>query len=253
MEMNKPETRTVAAAEPALPKVFCAIDTADLQVALGLIKIVSRSVGIKFGLEFFNAQGPQGVRTILAANPGLRYFLDLKYHDIPNTVAQAVRAVVSLQPTYINVHASGGIAMMNAARMAAHDEADRLNVPPPRILGVTVLTSLSAGDLKAAGVGTDLESQVCRLTEMVLQCRLDGVVCSAHEAAMLRKRFGAAPVLMVPGIRPAGHAQGSDDQARIMTPREAMEAGASHIVIGRPITGAPDPAEAVREILEEIR
>jgi orotidine-5'-phosphate decarboxylase len=143
--------------------------------------------------------------------------------------------------------------MMNAARMAAQDEADKLNVRPPRILGVTVLTSLAGADLKAIGMSGDVESQVCRLTEMTLQSRLDGVVCSAHEAAMLRKRFGSAPVLMVPGIRPAGHAQGSDDQTRVMTPREAMEAGATHIVIGRPITGAPDPAEAVREILEEIR
>ena len=250
--MNKPEIKPDALSEPALPKVFCAIDTADLQVALGLIKIVSRSAGIKFGLEFFNGQGPQGLRSILAVHPGLRYFLDLKYHDIPNTVAQAVRAVVPLQPTYINVHASGGVAMMNAARIAAHDEAERLNIRPPRILAVTVLTSLSAGDLKAAGVSGDVESQVCRLTEMTLQSRLDGVVCSAHEAAMLRKRFGATPVLMVPGIRPASHVQGSDDQNRVMTPREAMQAGATHIVIGRPITGAPDPAEAAREILAEI-
>jgi orotidine-5'-phosphate decarboxylase len=250
--MNKPETQTDALPEPALPKIFCAIDTADLQVALGLIKIVSRSVGIKFGLEFFNGQGPQGLRAILTAHPGLRYFLDLKYHDIPNTVARAVRSVVPLQPTYINVHATGGVAMMNAARMAAHDEAEKLNVRPPRLLAVTVLTSLAAGDLKAAGVTGDVESQVCRLTEMALQSRLDGVVCSAHETAMLRKRFGAGPVLMVPGIRPASHVQGSDDQSRVMTPREAMQAGATHIVIGRPITGVPDPAEAVREILSEI-
>jgi orotidine-5'-phosphate decarboxylase len=243
--MKKPEN--------ALPAVFCAIDTPDLPHALRLSASLAKATGsVKLGLEFFNAQGPQGVRAILAANPGLPLFLDLKYHDIPNTVAQSVRAVTPLGAAYINVHAAGGIAMMKAAKEAAQDEAAKRGITPPLILGVTVLTSLTSEDLKQAGVGGDMESQVARLMENVLNSGLAGVVCSAHEIKALRKRFGSDPVLMVPGIRPAGHVKGSDDQARVMTPREAMDAGATHLVIGRPITGAPDPEAAARAILAEI-
>jgi orotidine-5'-phosphate decarboxylase len=251
--MTRRETKKAAIKPSALPVVFCAIDTPDLQIALRLSKSLARATGsVKLGLEFFNAQGPQGVRAVLQANPGLPLFLDLKYHDIPNTVAQAVRAVVPLGAAYINVHAAGGAAMMKAAREAADDEAAKRGMTPPRILAVTVLTSLSGDDLKQAGVSGSVESQVERLMETTLNSGLDGVVCSAHEIKKLRERFGPEPVLMVPGIRPAGHIKGSDDQARIMTPREAMDAGATHLVIGRPITGAPDPEEAARAILKEI-
>jgi orotidine-5'-phosphate decarboxylase len=235
------------------PAVFCAIDTPDLPHALRLSASLAKATGsVKLGLEFFNAQGPQGVRAIRAANPGLPLFLDLKFHDIPNTVAQAVRAVTPLGAAYINVHAAGGIAMMKAAREAAQDEAAKHGIAPPRILAVTVLTSLTGDDLKQAGIGCDLESQVARLMENTLGSGLDGVVCSAHEIKILRKKFGPEPVLMVPGIRPASYVKGSDDQARVMTPREAMQAGATHLVIGRPITGAPDPEAAARAILAEI-
>jgi len=241
--MKKPE-----AGKASLPVVFCAIDTPDLQHALRLSAMIARvGAGLKLGLEFFNAQGPQGVRAVLDASPGLPLFLDLKYHDIPNTVAQAVRSVVPLGATYINVHASGGGNTMKAAKEAAVDEAAKHGIAPPRILGVTVLTSISQQE-----VGFDIEERVVGLTEAALECKLDGVVCSAREIEPLRNTWGPSPVLMVPGIRPAGHVKGFDDQARTMTPREAMQVGATHLVIGRPITGAPDPEAAARAILAEI-
>jgi orotidine-5'-phosphate decarboxylase len=235
------------------PRIFCAIDTPDIDRALRLAAILAPVSGsLKLGLEFFNAQGPRGVCAITAAHPDLPLFLDLKYHDIPNTVAQAVRAIVPLRPAYINVHAAGGAAMMKAAVEAARDEAAKRGVPPPRILAVTVLTSLAAVDMAQIGVAGNVEDQVLRLTGLALDSGMDGVVCSAHEISSIRARFGAGPVLMVPGIRPAGHAKGSDDQSRVMTPAEAIRAGATHLVIGRPITGAPDLAQALRDILADL-
>ena len=235
------------------PLIFCAVDTGDINRALMLSRAAARATGsVKLGLEFFNAHGPAGVRTVMEANPGLPLFLDLKFHDIPNTVARAVRAVVPLRPAYINVHAAGGAAMMRAARDAAQEEAEKLNVPAPRVLAVTVLTSLDDAALNETGQKTPAADQVVRLARLAQDAGLDGVVCSAHEIAPVRKACGGDFVLMVPGIRPAGYKEGSDDQRRTMTPREAMRAGATHLVIGRPITDAPDPEAAARAILAEI-
>lgn len=232
-------------------RIFCAIDTPDVGKARALAGALAPVTGaIKLGLEFFNANGPQGVGEVLAAAPGAPLFLDLKFHDIPNTVAGAVRAAVRLGPAYLNVHAAGGAEMMRAAADAARDAAAQAGIAAPVLLGVTVLTSLDDAALGAVGQQGPASDQVRRLAALAQESGLGGVVCSAHEIAALRAACGPDFVLMVPGIRPAGSAVG--DQKRVMTPRAAIEAGATHLVIGRPITGAADPAAAAREILDSL-
>lgn len=233
------------------PEIFCALDTTDIERAKAWAGALSPACGLKLGLEFFNAHGPQGVRDVLSVVPGAIVFLDLKYHDIPNTVAGAVRAAVSLRPAYFNVHASGGAEMMRAALDAAKEEGARLGCAAPKLLAVTVLTSLDDAGLERVGQAGPATDQVRRLAALAQESGLDGVVCSAHEIAALRTACGPDFVLMVPGIRPAGAQVG--DQKRVMTPAAAMQAGASHLVIGRPITGVADPAEAARAILQSIR
>lgn len=231
--------------------VFCAIDTPDLGRAKALAAALAPVTGsLKLGLEFFNAQGPQGVRAVLSVAPGVPLFLDLKFHDIPNTVAGAVRAATRLGPLYLNVHASGGAEMMRAAADAAREEADTLGLAAPRLLAVTVLTSLDDTGLDAVGQKAPASDQVVRLAALTQQAGLDGVVCSAHEIAALRTACGPDFVLMVPGIRPAGSEIG--DQKRTMTPAAALAAGATHLVIGRPITEASDPAAAAQAILDSL-
>lgn len=229
--------------------ILVAIDTPDLDRARALAASLSGAVGgIKLGLEFFNAHGPRGVKAV-AGDRG-DFFLDLKYHDIPNTVAGAVRAAVPLRPMILNVHAAGGPRMMRAAREAAADEAARLNVPRPLVIAVTVLTSLDDDDLAATGQQGPASAQVARLAALARDCGLDGVVCSPREIGAVRAACGEGFALVVPGIRPAGAA--ADDQKRTMTPREAVAAGADWLVIGRPITGATDPAAVAGEILADI-
>lgn len=229
--------------------VFCALDTKDLDAALGWAQRLQGEVhGLKLGLEFFNAQGPQGVAAIVAA--GMPLFLDLKFHDIPNTVAQAVAAVTPLAPFMLNVHAAGGAAMMKAARDAAEDAARSNNVPRPLVIGVTVLTSLDGDDLKAIGVTGTLADQAVRLAILARDCGLDGVVCSAHEIESIRAACGPDFQLIVPGIRPAS--ADVADQKRVMTPPDAARAGADYLVIGRPITQADNPVQATREIATSL-
>jgi orotidine-5'-phosphate decarboxylase len=229
--------------------VFCAIDAPTLDEAKRLIGLVAGAVGgIKLGLEFFMAAGPEGVRE--ARSTGVPLFLDIKLHDIPNTVAGAIRSVVPLSPTYITIHASGGRAMMRAAAEAAASEADKRGVPRPKLLGVTVLTSLDVGDLEAVGQGMEVSAQVERLARLAESSGLDGVICAPTEIARLRRILKPTSVLMVPGIRPTGSEAG--DQKRVMAPKEAMELGATHLVIGRPITGAADPAAAARDIAAQL-
>jgi orotidine-5'-phosphate decarboxylase len=179
-----------------------------------------------------------------------RLFLDLKFHDIPNTVAAAVRAAVPLQPFMLNVHAAGGTAMMRAAAEAAASESAKLGLARPLVLAVTVLTSLDAKDLGAVGIPASPGDQVTRLASLAQSCGLDGVVCSAEEVAALRKLCGADFRLVVPGIRPKGAVAG--DQKRVMGPAEAIAAGADDLVIGRPITESSDPAQAVAAIVAEM-
>jgi len=234
---------------PADNPVFCAVDTNAIEAADHLAHRLAGLVGgLKLGLEFFAAAGPEGVRRI--AGHGVPLFLDLKLHDIPNTVAGAVRAAVALGPAFVTLHAAGGRAMMQAAAEAARSEADRLHVARPRLLAVTVLTSLDDDDLRALGRTDPVAHQVDRLAHLALDSGMDGLVCAAPEVAHLRRRFGREAVLMVPGIRPSWAA--TDDQKRVTTPAEALAAGADFLVVGRPITRATDPAEAARRVREEL-
>jgi orotidine-5'-phosphate decarboxylase len=224
--------------------VYVALDTTDLDYARQLAERVRTDVGgLKLGLEFFNAHGPDGVKPFL--DMGLPVFLDLKYHDIPNTVAGACRAAASLGVSILNVHAQGGAAMMRAAV-----EAVKSVSPSTRLIAVTMLTSLSDEDLPSVGLTPPVGDQVLRLASLTQQCGLDGVVCSAHEITRLRRELGPDFQLIVPGIRPAGSDVG--DQKRVMGPAEAVAAGASILVIGRPITGAADPGQAARDIAQSL-
>jgi orotidine-5'-phosphate decarboxylase len=223
-------------------RLIAAIDTADLGQAGAWVSAVAPHCGLlKFGLEFYLRHGAAGLR--VAA--GAPVFLDLKLHDIPNTVAGAVRALGGLDVRMLTVHAGGGNAMVAAAVQAAAALPTR-----PLILAVTVLTSLDASSLSDIGVSGGVTQQVLRLARLALGAGADGVVCSAREVPVLRDAFGPDPVLVVPGIRPAGAATG--DQARVMTPVEAITAGASYIVVGRPITTAANPAAAAAAIAAEI-
>jgi len=229
--------------------VFCAIDTTDLSRASDLAARISANVGgLKLGLEFFCANGPEGVRRV-AAISGKDIFLDLKLHDIPNTVASAVQAVMPLKPRYLTLHASGGVAMLKAAREAACEAADKIAAVPPKLIAVTVLTSLDADDLARAGVPGGVTDQARRLAGLVAEAGLDGLVCSALEAKMLKAEFGQL-LRIVPGIRPSWAA--AQDQKRVMTPAEALAEGADILVIGRPICKAADPADAAHRIAVEI-
>ncbi len=231
----------------AADRVLIPLDTTDLTVARGLVERLAGLVGgFKIGKEFFTAHGPQGVRQVLDGAP---FFLDLKFHDIPNTVAGAVRSCVAMGPFLVNVHAAGGVAMMKAAAAAAR-EAAATGGTAPKVIAVTVLTSLDDADLTAVGQQGPVNAQVERLALLAQDCGLDGVVCSPREIAPLRARCGAGFALVTPGIRPLWADRG--DQKRIMTPGEAVAAGASYLVIGRPITAAANPQEAAQRIAEEI-
>lgn len=227
----------------ASPRIFCAIDTNNIERAIHLAETVAPYCGIKLGLEFFNAHGLAGVQSVMDSVTNTPLFLDLKYHDIPNTVAGAVRAVTeTLKPAYLNVHASGGLEMMKAAKDACPTQT--------KLLAVTVLTSMDFETLRSVGQDANAQTQVERLAKLAQQAGLDGVVCSSHEIEMIRKSCGDDFITMVPGIRPAGSDVG--DQKRIMTPQEAVSKGATHLVIGRPITGSDDPALAARQIAQSL-
>ncbi len=225
-------------------KIFVALDTTNLDFALNLSKnLVGLVGGVKIGKEFFTALGPDGVRAV--ASIGMPVFLDLKFHDIPATVAGAISAALLLEPFMINVHAAGGAEMMSAAVNAVNNHAKR-----PLILAVTVLTSLSDKDLNSIGVGASSEKQVLQLAQLAKNQGIDGVVCSAHEVTSLRKAFGNEILLVVPGVRPTWAS--ADDQKRIVTPADAIAFGADYLVIGRPITESVDPVEAVKRIADEM-
>ena len=216
--------------------VYVALDTPDLDRARGIAAKVRNHVGgIKLGLEFFSANGRHGIREM--ADLGLPIFLDLKFHDIPNTVAKAIQALRPLEPAILTVHAAGGRAMMEDAKAAAPEGT--------KVVGVTVLTSLDRSDLSSIGLDADAHAQVERLTELAREAGIDGVVCSGNEVAAAQKLWPDG-FFVVPGLRPADGPAG--DQKRVMTPRKALDAGASVLVIGRPITQAEDPDGAARAI-----
>jgi len=216
--------------------IYLALDLPRLDAAVALAqKVRSHVGGLKLGLEFFCAHGHHGVHEV--AKVGLPIFLDLKLHDIPNTVAGAMQSIHVLQPSIVTVHASGGRAMMEDAKAAAGENC--------KVVAVTVLTSLDGSDLAATGVGGSPHDQVLRLADLAQDAGLDGIVCSGHEVAEVHKRWKNG-YLVVPGLRPADTALG--DQKRAVTPRAARDAGASVLVIGRPISRAEDPVAAARAI-----
>jgi orotidine-5'-phosphate decarboxylase len=228
--------------------VFCALDTPLRARAESLAEDLSGAVGgLKIGMEYFYAHGAAGYQGLAAFNQPI--FLDLKLHDIPNTVASAIRALAALQPAWLNVHAGGGAAMMQAAANAAQEAKDK-NLKVPHMLAVTILTSLAEADLHDMGISGSASDQVVRLAQLARANGMDGVVCSAHEIETLRAEMGADFKLIVPGIRPAG--SDTHDQKRVMTPEDAQKAGADILVIGRAITGADKPRQAALDIAAQL-
>lgn len=230
--------------------IFCALDTPDVEKAVSLAKQLTGSIGgAKLGMEFFYANGIAGYRAVLDA--GLPIFLDLKLHDISNTVAKAVHSLMPLAPKIMTVHTQGGPGMMCAASEAATEAAKATGVERPKMVGVTILTSLDRTDLASIGVEGAVKDQVVRLGRLAKASGLDGVVCSPLEIEVLRDACGDDFMLVVPGIRPAGSPLG--DQKRVLTPREAVDKGADVLVIGRPITGADDPAASAQSIADSLK
>ena len=223
-----------------MKRIFVAIDTPDIDRARDLaLAVAGEAGGVKLGLEFCCANGPYGVRRI--AELGLPLFLDLKLHDIPNTVGKAVEALAVLSPVVLTVHAAGGRAMLAAAKAAAPKGT--------KVVAVTVLTSLDSSDLSDAGIAGSPAQQVERLTLLARDAGVDGIVCSGAEVRAAREAWPDG-FFVVPGVRSAGGDAG--DQKRVVTPRQALDDGASILVIGRPITGARDPAQALRDITASL-
>jgi len=226
------------------PRVIVALDYDRPEPALAFARRLTPGLcRLKVGKELFTVAGPELVRQLV--DMGHAVFLDLKFHDIPNTVARAVAAASRLGVWMLNVHALGGRAMLQAAREAADGAAS-----PPKLIAVSLLTSMDQSTLAEVGIDRPVEQEVLELTRLSLQAGLDGMVCSAREAALLRRQFGDDPLLVTPGIRPEGSARG--DQQRVMTPRAALDAGSSYLVIGRPITQSPDPVAELERIRQSL-
>jgi orotidine-5'-phosphate decarboxylase len=227
------------------PRIFVALDFANPLRALALAdRLDPAACGVKVGKELFVTAGPEPVRWLVAR--GFNVFLDLKFHDIPNTAAQACAAAARLGVFMLNVHASGGRAMLEAARRAVDDASKEAGGRTPLLIAVTVLTSLDRAALLDLAIDAEPASLALRLARLTQRARLDGVVCSAAEARVLRDALGPDFKLVTPGIRPAG--SGSDDQARVVTPAQAIANGADYLVVGRPITAAADPLAALADI-----
>ena len=228
-------------------RILVALDVETREAALALADTLRGSVGgFKIGSRLFTAEGPAIVRTL--AERGDRIFLDLKFHDIPNTVATAVAAAAELGVWMVNVHAGGGTAMMRAARDAAHETSAKRGTTPPLVTAVTVLTSMNQAVLREVGVVIDLMDQVLRLAELTRDAGLDGVVASPQETRAIRSRCGAGFTIVTPGIRGGAAGEAKNDQERTMAPADAVSAGASYLVVGRPIIAATDPLAAARAI-----
>lgn len=233
----------------AKDKLIVALDVSSLAEAKRLVKTLSSVVKIfKVGKELFTSAGPQVVQMIHKHRA--KVFLDLKFHDIPNTVGAALEAATRLGVFMVNVHASGGRNMLYKAVQAVHLTAEKQKIKPPILLGVTVLTSLTDADLKEIGFKEGTRKQVEHLAKLSKSCGLDGVVASGQEIELIRKTCGGTFLIVTPGVRPVWSAKG--DQKRIVTPLEAIEKGADFIVVGRPITQDPDPKKAAKKILDEM-
>jgi orotidine-5'-phosphate decarboxylase len=232
-------------------KLLVALDVETGQTALDLASTLEGVAGgFKVGSRLFTREGPELVRSLGAS--GARVFLDLKFHDIPNTVAQAVDAAVQTGAWMINVHASGGTPMMEAAARAGREAAQRLRRPPPLLIAVTVLTSMDEAGLRDTGIQRPLLDHVVALARMAQAAGLDGVVASPQETASIRKACGDRFTIVTPGIRGASAGSERNDQMRTMGPAEAIQAGASYIVVGRPIIDAPDPRAAAVTVADEL-
>ncbi len=231
-------------------RVIVALDTSDLKCAKKLVGLLKDSVKIfKIGSELFTSCGPEAVQMV--HGNGAKVFLDLKFHDIPNTAAQAARAAARLGVFMFNVHASGGLQMMQEACVASADEARKRNLTPPRLIAVTLLTSLSQEELdKEIGFKKRVDEMVLDFAQLASRAGLDGVVASAMEVKKIKQKIGPQFLIVTPGIRPLGAERG--DQQRVVTPAEAFHLGSDYIVIGRPITEAPDPKKAADRIFREI-
>jgi len=230
-------------------RIIVALDVNNLASAEQLVDQLKGLIKIfKVGKRLFTSCGPKVINMI--TEKGNRIFLDLKFHDIPNTVAGAAEAATEQKVFMFNLHASGGLKMMSAAVQAAEQRSAGLGIKRPIVLGVTVLTSSNEEDLRQLGINRSVQEQVVYLAKQAKDAGLDGVVCSAHEIELIRKTAGDDFVIVTPGIRPSWSA--SNDQKRIMTPAQAFDKGADYIVIGRPIAAAPDPAEATQRIRDEL-
>jgi orotidine-5'-phosphate decarboxylase len=232
-----------------MDKLIVALDLANLDDASKIVKKIAPLVKIfKIGKELFTSAGPKAVEMVHAHK--CRVFLDLKFHDIPNTVSAACESAARLGVFMLNVHSLGGKTMMMNAVQAVHKVAAEKKVPPTKVLGVTVLTSLTDRDLREVGISNKVQKEVKELATLSKRCGLDGVVASGQEVKMIRKTAGKDFLIVTPGVRPTWAAHG--DQKRIVTPKEAIESGADFIVVGRPITQHPQPLAAVEKILKEI-
>jgi orotidine-5'-phosphate decarboxylase len=229
-------------------KIIVAIDTIDTNEALKITKLIPDVGAFKLGLEYFCANGPKGISKI--SETGVKIFLDLKFHDIPNTVAGAIRASLNLEPYMITVHLSGGYNMLDRTMEEVKEYCSKKSLKRPLILGVSVLTSIDNNDFSSLGIKGKVEDQVVRLAKLAKNTGLDGLVCSAKELKIVKREVGKNLILVTPGIRPAGGEV--NDQKRILTPAQAIKDGANFLVIGRPITSVDDPQEALNNISLEI-
>ena len=229
-------------------KIIVDIDTIDTNEALKITKLIPDVGAFKLGLEYFCANGPKGISKI--SETGVKIFLDLKFHDIPNTVAGAIRASLNLEPYMMTVHLSGGYNMLHRTMEEVKEYCSKKSLKRPLILGVSVLTSIDNSDFSALGIKGKVEDQVVRLAKLAEYAGLDGLVCSAKELKIVKREVGKNLILVTPGIRPAGGE--INDQKRILTPAQAIKDGANFLVIGRPITSVDDPKEALNNISLEI-
>lgn len=231
-------------------RLIVALDVGTKKRAIAIVKTLKSYVNIfKVGSELFTSCGPEIVREV--KKNGCEVFLDLKFHDIPHTAARAAAAASRLGVFMLNVHALGGIDMMKKAAEAARDEAEKAKQNQPKIIAVTILTSMDKNSLEKIGINDNMETQVLRLAGIAKDAGLDGVVASPSEVKVIRRDFGGDFLIVTPGVRPSDAA--TDDQKRIATPKETVDNGADFIVVGRPIIEAPDPLVAVKKILEEIK
>ena len=229
-------------------KIIVALDTIDISQALALTKLIPDVGAFKLGLEYFCANGPEGI--IKISETGIKIFLDLKFHDIPNTVAGAIKASLNMEPYMMTVHLSGGYNMLHRTMEEVKEYCAKNSLKIPLILGVSVLTSIDDNDFTSLGLIGKVEDQVIRLAKLAKDAGLDGMVCSAKELKIVKKKMGQNLILVTPGIRPAGGIM--NDQKRITTPSQAISDGADFLVIGRPITEAIDPVQALNNISLEI-